>query len=293
MKRIERPTFELMELFDECILELDDGPEKDILLNDRNRVALAAQSYELAGDNQSWWRLPRAAHGNKNAKVAGEITKAHMMNLYTEGTVKSKGRPREIYDDILVRVDGKCPYCGGIGDPTTLDHYLPKARFPAFSVLPINLVPSCKDCNIEMRAAFAQTADDQSIHPYFDLDHFFTERWAVARVERTDPILVSFDVSPPGHWSAVDKNRVVKHFGDCDLASRYSKQVPGELEPMIAARRSSLRTLPPPAFQELLTDYANSDTLQVNGWRRTLYAALAETDWFYLADFNSPRRHMP
>ncbi|MCL2190077.1 MAG: HNH endonuclease [Defluviitaleaceae bacterium] len=39
-----------------------------------------------------------------------------------------------------------CPYCF-ISNISELDHYIPKARFPEYSLLNINLVPSCSGCN--------------------------------------------------------------------------------------------------------------------------------------------------
>ena len=41
---------------------------------------------------------------------------------------------------------GKCPICG-IGQASTLDHYLAKTIYPTYAVTPYNLVPVCKDCN--------------------------------------------------------------------------------------------------------------------------------------------------
>lgn len=60
-----------------------------------------------------------------------------------------------------------CPYCG-LPSVNTIDHYFPKSRFPQFSFLFRNLVPSCYDCN--------RIKDDKAIgsygqyffHPYFD-----------------------------------------------------------------------------------------------------------------------------
>ena len=39
-----------------------------------------------------------------------------------------------------------CPFCGR-DQVGTLDHYLPKSRYPELSVLGANLVPACETCN--------------------------------------------------------------------------------------------------------------------------------------------------
>jgi hypothetical protein len=41
---------------------------------------------------------------------------------------------------------GLCPPCGR-GSVATLDHHLPKTRFPEFSAFGPNLVPACDNCN--------------------------------------------------------------------------------------------------------------------------------------------------
>ena len=41
----------------------------------------------------------------------------------------------------------KCPICG-VRDVTDLDHYAPRSIFPEYSVHPINLVPTCHECNV-------------------------------------------------------------------------------------------------------------------------------------------------
>ncbi|TPJ42888.1 HNH endonuclease signature motif containing protein [Mesorhizobium sp. B2-7-1] len=59
-----------------------------------------------------------------------------------------------------------CPFCGGLGHTWTLDHYLPKANFPAYSVNPSNLVPCCRDCNSGKNASFGAELHEQTLHPY-------------------------------------------------------------------------------------------------------------------------------
>lgn len=39
-----------------------------------------------------------------------------------------------------------CPFCGNPFDPDTLDHFLPKDKWPEFSIYPNNLAPQCGGC---------------------------------------------------------------------------------------------------------------------------------------------------
>lgn len=62
-----------------------------------------------------------------------------------------------------------CPSCGEPGRPRTLDHYLPKDKFPEFSINLLNLTPMCDWCQGEKLTEYI-TSDGRKryIHPYFD-----------------------------------------------------------------------------------------------------------------------------
>jgi len=54
---------------------------------------------------------------------------------------------REVREELLIGAErGMCPMCAE-RTASVLDHYLPRAAYPEFSILPINLVPVCWDCN--------------------------------------------------------------------------------------------------------------------------------------------------
>ncbi|MEE5154825.1 hypothetical protein V2J87_26115 [Pseudomonas alliivorans] len=40
----------------------------------------------------------------------------------------------------------ECPYCGYPSPPETLDHFIPKEKWPEFAIFSNNLVPQCRDC---------------------------------------------------------------------------------------------------------------------------------------------------
>ncbi|MDY7566842.1 hypothetical protein QN400_07215 [Pseudomonas sp. RTC3] len=60
-----------------------------------------------------------------------------------------------------------CPFCGGDG-ARTIEHYLPQASYPEFSVFSLNLMPSCGDCNRKRNDANKHGAEIKLLHPYFD-----------------------------------------------------------------------------------------------------------------------------
>lgn len=60
-----------------------------------------------------------------------------------------------------------CPFCGGDG-ARTIEHYLPKACYPEFSVFSLNLMPSCGSCNTKRNNINEYGTPTALLHPYFD-----------------------------------------------------------------------------------------------------------------------------
>jgi 5-methylcytosine-specific restriction endonuclease McrA len=69
-----------------------------------------------------------------------------LLGCYKSEVSQLKELKRLIKENQPVELRGTCQYCG-IGDPKTMDHYLPISFFPEYSVLALNLIPCCKDCN--------------------------------------------------------------------------------------------------------------------------------------------------
>lgn len=285
MKRLTVPPFKELDLFDACLDEMDPITKLQFTQS-RDDILASASAFAAKSSINAWCQLPRAKHGHKEDIVAGTLSKGSLMDLYDEGVVKSKGRPRVIYDQILVAAQGRCPYCADIGEVKTLDHYLPKAKFPALSVHPYNLVPACRDCNTDAGAGYPISLELQPIHPYLDKDCFFSDRWVRAEVVQCEPPVVVFSPNPPSEWLETDRKRAIQHFIDCHLKDRFANQVAGELGPLIRQRKTSLAVFSPDQFKTHLRIVVDDNTLLLNGWKRTMYLALWESDWFCSTNFN-------
>lgn len=64
-----------------------------------------------------------------------------------------------------------CPYCGEEVKPSTLDHYLPKEKFPEYAICLENLVPMCTKCQGK-DAKGDKVLDENNykyfLHPYYE-----------------------------------------------------------------------------------------------------------------------------
>jgi hypothetical protein len=242
-------------------------------------AAVIEAHYVQVASSAGLHALPRLV-GPDDPVVHGTLRKSELTKLYTQYFVPQGKPARAIYEKVKVSAGGKCPLCGGIGHVRTLDHYLPKANFPLYSVLPANLVPCCRDCNSEKLNAFANQKADQTLHPYFDHDRFFQERWIQARVIPTSPPVVEFFVATPAAWHPEDRSRVAAHFLEYGLGDKFSVEAAADLPETIRTRATTLAGHSPAEYSAYLWEKSQNIDLPVNNWRRVMFGALSMDQWF-------------
>lgn len=214
--------------------------------------------------------------------VVGSLKKTDMEKLYTQYFAAESKPARKVYDAIKNAAKESCPFCGGIGTPKNVDHFLPKAHFPQFAILPLNLVPACRDCNMESKGQdFATLEEEQIIHPYFEADHFYNEQWVfavyTAGSDENDPGFFSYDAAPPVNWTEIDKKRAFKYFKDFDLAARYATQAAKHLKGALSQINRNLRKGVP--VEEIIDDLIRpvlAECDSVNHWQYGMYSALID-----------------
>ncbi|MBS6003063.1 MAG: HNH endonuclease [Citrobacter sp.] len=239
-----------------------------------------ADVYEVSASTGELYTIkPLQNQDEDDPEIIKKLKKSDMIKLYSN-YFAGKGKPaRIVYDALMVAADDKCPFCGGIGRPRNLDHFLPKAHFPQFSIVPINLVPSCRDCNMDGKGeSVATTEAEQLIHPYLDDNRFFNEQWISARYvsgRNNEPGVVEYFVSPPEHWKDAHKKRVINHFNDFDLALRYSKEA-GPRSALLLAQFQALVNLPVEknTAKEIIFQTIIDNSPFVNHWERVMCIAM-------------------
>ncbi|MCI5221583.1 MAG: HNH endonuclease [Candidatus Electrothrix sp. AR4] len=235
MMRLNEPLYSFEQTIDECVTGITGNTAlRNKLTSSKDDLTEAeAQYLAAAGTGELHIIPPISTDHDSDPLVINTLLKSELVKIYEQYFVDKKKPARKIYDALLNAAEEKCPFCGGIGTPRTLDHFLPKSHFPQFSVLPLNLVPSCRDCNMDDKGhAFATNAEDQIIHPYADNDRFFLAQWIFAIYHvgiNGNAGEFQYYVSSPEEWSAVDKQRALKHFEDFNLAKRYATKAAGRL----------------------------------------------------------------
>lgn len=227
MMRLNDPIYDFEKTIDDCCLGIT-GNNTLLGRIEKGRGSLITQgdSYlKSAMKGELYLIDPINIENEKDPIVFDNLRKSDLVKVYDQYFVSDIKPARKIYESLLNSAKEKCPFCGGIGVPRNLDHFLPKAHFPQFSIFPRNLVPACRDCNMDGKGqSFSTYAEDQIIQPYLDHDRFFLEQWIYCKYNIGDgniPGDFEYFVDPPVEWSEIDKGRVRKHFSDFNLSKRY------------------------------------------------------------------------
>jgi hypothetical protein len=287
MRAMANPRDSGSDMFLICVNSINDLGLRARLTEAANQIGALCTAYVQVAQNGNLYQIPQD-HSDNDAIYLGAARKQDFTNVYTNQMVVSSKPGRSIYDRILGSAPGgKCPLCG-FGQARTLDHYLPKSRYPQFSVFPSNLVPACYECNVGKRNGVAADRISQSIHPYFD-QALINEQWLYARVI-PHPFTIEFFVTPPHHWEPDDKERVRSHFSLMDLQRRLSTEATDELA---AIHGVVMRNVSQYGFTEqdirddLLAQAADRLAIHKNSWQAALYQALGNSQWYCQEGYQS------
>ncbi len=289
MKRLPSPSITQNVSYQACLQGVSDPILSTRYHSNQNNVDIKCAVYLAPAQAGTLCLLPQTRHqlGGDPVVSGTTLLKSQIIALYSDYMVpKNKPARTLIYDKIKVAANGKCPFCAGIGHVRTLDHYLPKAKYPEFSILPSNLVPSCRDCNMGAKgASITANIGEQFLHPYFDAHHFFDEQWVFGTTSVQEPVDCTYGVIAPQNWNSDDQQRVERHFKSFDLGYRFQLEASDEISSVINSRKGTLNQLSPNDFKSHLLDGASDSHLIINHWRRVLYQSLANNAWFCAHNF--------
>lgn len=281
MMQLREPQYSIQQTLDECIAGITGNNLLQQKLESSNQdfatLDIDYSNAAIIGELHNIEPISTAVYPDPD--VTTLLKKSELIKIYEQYFVPTKKPARKIYNALLNSAKDKCPFCGGIGTPRNLDHFLPKAHFPQFSFLPRNLVPVCRDCNMDGKSdSYATNAADQLIQPYSDKDIFFAEQWVFANyhVENNEePGAFLYFTVPPEAWSEVDKLRVQKHFKDFDLAKRYAIKAAEQLGTVLIQIKKMKQAGNEMAdVKSLLLQSGVEAAPFVNHWQTGMYQAL-------------------
>ena len=279
MRKINRPQFPLAEIVELCAGSIRNPDLSARLLAARPNFGAWEGGYVDIATRGELYTVP-VSH------MAGDITQAEMSGLYSGTFARANGPTRHIYDAIkLLAVGAICPLCNQ-RTVSTLDHHLSKQDYPGFAITPVNLVPACRDCNMDTLARKSDTPQTQTFHPYFDSIDDVT--WLVASIEETAPPVIRFAVLAPNAWDDNKRMKIGHHFETFKLGILYSAHAAGELQNIYGELEAIHGSGGVHAMREELRLRSSSRArVTRNNWQAAMYEALASSAWFCEGGYRS------
>ncbi|MCR8659176.1 HNH endonuclease [Paenibacillus endoradicis] len=182
-----------------------------------------------------------------------------------------------------ISMQAVCPYCG-ISEPDTLDHYLPKGTFPEFSVLSINLIPSCGTCNRNKGEKWLEGETRRIINFYYDqLPNEKVLNIHIEYVQESDIPVISFSLSNEVGITESFFNTIEFHYRDLHLFERFSKQVSDKFTGIYLELLEGVSVLSIEEQKDNIQRRINSLTKRygLNHWEVCLYEAVLNSDFFF------------
>lgn len=273
MKKLTPPNDDAIVVFEACIARVRDADLKRRLQSCSEEIGEAAEEF-----NQKAALVELHTIEAKD-NVANAVSVDEMKKVYT-GRMSKKLAPGRIYYDRIMALPehGRCPLCSQ-RVVSTLDHHLPKAHFPSLAVSPLNLIPSCQDCNKTKSEKIPRNSEQETLHPYYDDVESFS--WVKAQLEESIPVVVEFYVDPPQNCDGVLKERLKHHFRAFELPALYSSHAAEELASIEYIAKKIFEDGGSNELKRFLKDAAESrKQVNVNSWQTALYTCLYESEWF-------------
>lgn len=251
---------------------LDDRYKQRLLDSQHTVMAMGENYVSLAAEGELHTIIPDPA-------VPPYLKSGDMQKLYSKGMLRKNSEARKYYERLRLSSPYRvCPFCLH-RSVRTLDHYLPKAEFGAFAVLPLNLVPCCRDCNTDKDTFAAEDRASSIIHPYFD--HIDDQSWLGCEIDKNKGFCtVTFYISSAQLADNV-RPRLVSHMEALELFELYDVEGARELNEMSGVVRSTFDASGSEGVKKLCGDMAASRiALANNYWKAVLWRAAAADEQF-------------
>lgn len=265
MKFLNPPIPEIRpeDIFECCVQSYTDPDKKKRLLACKHLVETDSTSYQKL--------VPNKIDEFTISNLPGDVSSTEMKKVYDEKFARADTVGRIYYDAIMAQVErGICPICG-VRMASTLDHYLPKAKVPTLSVTPSNLIPACRDCNMDKKMDMILAPGATPVHLYYD--RLPEEPWLHVRIG--DNLEITYFVSCPDSWDKSLRGRVEGHLNVYHLHELYSAHAATEMEDK---KRMWKKLIDLGMEQDVLDDIcemrSSAEANDLNSWKSALYRGL-------------------
>lgn len=285
MMNLPLPEFDAESVYEAAKERFTDENYKKRLSDGKNDVLAFCQEY-----------VDKAGNGELHSIIANPAVPPHiiagdMSTLYSQGLLRKKSDARTYYEKMRLSSPFRiCPLCLHRA-VKTLDHYLPKAQYGAYAVLPANLIPCCRDCNSDKDVFAPEDRASTIIHPYFD--NVDACAWLGCEIDKhADHCTVSFYINS-GNVTDELRPRLIAHMENLKLYELYDIEAAREINEMAGALKTTLDASGSQGVKQLCESMAVSRSiLAENYWKAVLWRSAADDaefcglQWFSLPSAN-------
>ncbi len=277
MRRINKPSFCVADILDICISTVTPKETKDNIENSKAEIISAEIEYESKAQNDGLSKIPQMI-------TTSHMSGNEMIKLY-EYRMLQKAEVRVYYGKIMSLVRyGRCPFCNK-QVVSTVDHYLPKSKYPIYAITPINLIAACRDCNTIKDEYTPENRAHELIHPYFD--DIENDRWLFVKIQESNPIIFEYYIAPPKTWDNTTTKRVENHFNLFKLGVMYSSYASEYNEDIKQNLHNLYITIGSEGVKSYLQEQYNSCCANdKNSYKTALLECLMNNDWFCHGGFD-------
>lgn len=263
MKIIPKPITDqkAKSIFEICVGGYVQEKKRQELLKYSSEVERVSDEYEQYIPND---------FENFNHPVFSSADKKRLESIYSYQFREKIGKT--FYNQIMRNAKHLCPYCGE-GRPTNLDHFLPQSKYPLLVVTPVNLVPSCKDCNMEKNAVIPTSNEDIPLHPYYDDINI---KWldATIKFDKDESFTIDFFNVVNITTNRILSKRIDAHMKSHALKECFETHSTSEIN-SIKYKHADLAKL---NRSELINDLQDriwsAERYDINSWKSAMYRAL-------------------
>ena len=202
-----------------------------------------------------------------------------------------RDRQKQVYQWLLNRTPwGTCPMCNE-RTAATIDHYLPASKWPEFSILPLNLVPACSDCNQDKRDHHEASGHPLFVHHYVDPVEAHGQ-FLFADVDVTNGLVdVVFRLAINDSMPQAVAHRIGSQYERLGFATFFRTRALHETASRLLSIRMDVDdgASPGSVRHDLLRDRGSwAATAGLNHWKCATLEALAASDEICRGEFADP-----
>lgn len=173
------------------------------------------------------------------------------------------GIRKQIINNLPNAIKGICPFCM-IGEPATLEHYLPKDSFPEYTLYSKNLIPCCHVCNSYKGTNYLNVSGARRFINYYidDVENKAFLKSTICIVDGIPTVDFTIDLNKDD----VLYETIISHFEYLHLFERYVNRANSIISSILDTIVNSYSSLD--NIDRIVDDSVPLLKLQLNAWMK-------------------------